>query len=262
MSLLVSEAVRPDSVEAGACPGLPSYTSQPHATEESIRRRCGLLREIEGDGRIGPPSLRDRVLDELSNRFAIEIDFAGTVEMRGRAVDYLLGNMPETAVLVSAYSENEYRATQMDETSRQPGRFFVTNEETFAAGFTYLFSRISPDASEHMFFETGRARVLFWTVWGSSFVEYSLEKHDDGISHYDIKIHVFTDSRLLATVLKSRLFRYFARAMFDGIVNDIESAVREFAGDPDPDVKLPLYFVSGLKRRLRGDDASIGFLVQ
>ncbi len=231
------------------CSGLDRYTSQPYATDKGQRRRCDLLREIESRGRVASQPLRELVLEELSNRFAIELDFSGDVALPGRVVDYLLDNMPETAALVSAYSDKEYRATQTDATPG-PESFFVTNSRSFAARFTFLSSHTSPGISEHIFFEGGHADVLFWRVWGYSFVHYNLRKDGGDSARYDIKIHVFTNSRLLRTVLRSRLFGYFANRMFKSILSDIESAVHRFADDSSPGEHLPGYFVAGLKTRL------------
>lgn len=252
LGLIVNGAVHSGTTPGGGCPGLAQYTAKPYATAKGERRRCDLLREIEGDGEVASEPLRARVLQELANRFAVEMDFTGSVALPGRAVDYLLENMPETAALVSAYADKEYQATQTDGTPG-PKSFFVTNGASFAARFTFLSSRTSPDVSEHMFFESGHADVLFWRVWGSSFVRYHLHKDGDKSARYDIRVHVFTDSRLLRAVLGSRLFRYFADRMFKGILNDIESAVRRFAGDSDPREQLPSYFVTGLNARLEGD---------
>lgn len=233
----------------GDCPGLDLYTSQPYATDKGQRRRCELLQEIESRGRVASQPLREKLLEELANRFAIELDFSGDVALPGRVVDYLLDNMPETAALVSAYSDKEYRATQTD-APPGPESFFVTNSRSFAAHFTFLSSRRLPGISEHIFFESGHADVLFWRVWGNSFVRYSLRKIGGDSARYDIKIHVFTDSRLLRTVLRSRLFAYFANRMFKSILSDIESAVHRFADDSSPGEHLPAYFVAGLKTRL------------
>lgn len=242
--------------EAG-CAGLSRYTSQSYATDKGASRRCDLLTAIEHDGESLPGALRVRVLNELSNRFMLRIDFSGHVGLSRQAVDYLLDNMPEAAALVSAYSNKDYRATETD----APGyrdRFFVTNNETFAARFTYLATRPHPDASEHIFFESGFAKVLFWRVWGNSFIHYHLREIDEASSRYDIEVHVFTDSRLLRSVLSSSPFRYFATSMFDGILGDIEAAVQAFATDSNPGDTLPPYFVMGLKKRLQ--DSSDGYL--
>lgn len=247
----VSDPVHSSSAQNSACPNLrlTPYTSRPYATEEGVRRRCALLKDIERGGELQSSPLRDQVLNELAHRFAVEIDFTGVVGLPRRTVDYLLDKMPETAVLVSAYSDRDYKATQVDP-AQGPKSFFVTNHDTFAAGFTYLSSRLSADLSQHMFFERGHAKVLFWRIWGNSFVRYKLRNEGEETAYYDIRVHVFTDSRLLRAVLKSGLFRYFAHLMFKGILDDIESAVHEFAADSNRSKILPPYFVTGLKRRL------------
>lgn len=249
MGLIANGTAHADAAKDGTCPRLASYVSKSYATEKGTRRRCALLQEIEsGDAPISPV-LRDQILEELSNRHAVEMQFTGTVGLPGRVVDYLLENMPEAATLVSSYTDNDYGATQVDSTPGPQG-FFVTNNSTFAANFTYLTSRTSSSASEHMFFESGNAKVLFWTVWGNSFVRYNLQKQNQDTSRYDITVHVFTDSRLLHVVLKSGLFNYFADRMFKGILSDIEAAVGRFADDPTPGHRLPPYFATGLKSRL------------
>lgn len=249
VGLTVNGSVDADASTDGTCRGLASYESRSYATEKGVRRRCDLLREIEtGDPPISP-ALRNQILQELSSRHAVEMEFTGSVELPGRVIDYLLENMPEAAALVSRYTDNEYGATQVDSTPGPKG-FFVTNNSSFAANFTYLYTRNSSSASEHMFFESGNAKVLFWTVWGNSFVRYNLHKQDKDASRYDIRVHVFTDSRLLRTVLKSGVFKYFADRMFKGILSDIEAAVGRFADDPTPGQRLPPYFVTGLRSRL------------
>jgi hypothetical protein len=234
----------------GQCAGLTAYMSADYATEAGFRRRCNLLREIEDGGNTVSPDLRDLLLHELSSEHAVELDFAGSVDLPAEAVDYLLENMPETAVLVSSYTDREYLASQVG-AAPGPKSFFVTNSDTFAADFKYLYARESRDVSEYMFFESGHARVLVWRIWGNSFVRYKLYRNDDGTGRYEIKVHVFTDSRLLRTVLRSGLFRYFADRMFRGILEDIESAVESFVADSSPGEKLPPYFVSGLQAKLQ-----------
>lgn len=241
-----------DAAQAAACPGpgLSRYASRSYATETGVRRRCSLLRDIERGGALASPALRQQVLKELSHRYAVEIDFTGVVGLPRQVVDYLLEYMPETAFLVSTYSGKEYAATQVDG-AEGPERFFVTDNDSFAAGFTYLLSHTPSDASEYIFFESGRAKVLLWSVWGNSFVRYDLRREGDKASRYDIKIQVFTESRLLRAVLGSGLFRYFARSMFDDVLSDIESAMHEFAADSSPGELLPPYFVTALKKRLQ-----------
>lgn len=251
MVLLFGGHAGSDVGRHGECPDLIAYTSQPYATGEGIRRRCGLLQRMESAGRV-PEPLRTRILNELSNRFAAELDFTGTVAVPGRAIDYMLENMPETAALVSAYSGKEYTATQVDGPGG-PERFLVSNETNFAANFTYLFSRESAGISEHMFFESGHATVLFWRVWGHAFVHYELLKTDGETSSYDIEVRVFTQSRVLRAILDSRLFGHFARRMFEGILKDIESAVHQLAGDSTPGDRLPSHFVTGLMSRLASE---------
>lgn len=238
------------------CSGLTAYLSKPYATDKGARRRCELLREIESEDALASHPLRERMLKELSNRYRVRMKFSGDVDLPGRAVDYLLENMPETAALVSAYTNEDYRATQADATPG-PKSFFVTNNDSFAAEFTFLFSRISPAASRHMFFESGHARVLLWKIWGNSFVRYGLVKSGDESADYDIEIHVFTSSRVLRTVLGSGLFGYFAERMFNGILSDIESAVHRFAEDPNPGEHLPPYFAAGLTNRLQHTDTAL-----
>jgi hypothetical protein len=249
LGLLVNEAAV-SRTAADACPGLSPYTNRSHATEKGARQRCSLLENIERDGDIAPKELRENVVKELANRFAVEIEFSGEVGLPRRAVDYLLENMPETAVLVSAYSGKDYRATQTD-TPQWPEQFFVTNNDTFAASFTYLYSRPTTGVSEHMFFESGFAKVFFWRVWGNSFIHYRLRPAGESSARYDFTVYVFTDSRLLRVVLESGPFRYFAHRMFKSILEDIQATVREFAIDPEPAEVLPPYYVSGLKMRLR-----------
>jgi len=232
-------------------PGLEGYLSKEYATENGVRRRCDLLRRMADGMEPLPGSVLDTIRSELARRFAVTIDFTGSVELPGRVVDYLLENMPETAALVTAYTGKEYRATQVDATPG-PAGFFVTDNKSFAADFTYLRSRVSNQVSQHMLLESGYAKVIFWRVWGSSFISYELDKSDASNPRYDIRVEVFTNSRLLRAVLKSGLFRYFAGNMFDDILNDIQSGVRAFAEDPDAERTLPPYFVSGLRDRLPG----------
>ena len=251
LGLSVSEPARSGVSQPGACPvpGLARYSSRSVATEQGVRRRCALLQNIERDGTPLPPNLRGKILHELTNRFAVELDFTGVVGVSHRAADYLLRYMPETAALVSVYSGKEYAATQV-EGSPGPRRFFVTGNDAFAASFTYLRSSTSRALSEYVFFETGRAKVLLWTVWGNSFIHYDLEPASVESSRYDIRIHVFTESRILRAVLSSGLFRHYARSMFKNILDDVESAVHGFAGDSAPDEALPPYFVTGLRNAL------------
>ncbi len=249
IALAAAGSIRADTPVDGVCAELGRYTSKPYATRKGLQRRCDLLKEMSNDGRLDPPSLREKVLDELSNRFAVEMDFDGVVALPGRVVDYLLENMPETAALVSHYTGKEYQATQSGSVPG-PASFFVTNTTSFAADFVFLVSRETPTASEHVFFESGHARVLLWRIWGNAFVHYNLQKNGDENARYDIAVHVFTNSRLLRTILGSGLFRYFADRMFRGILGDIESAVAAFVDDPDPGIHLPPYFVTGLKSSL------------
>lgn len=234
----------------GVCIGVERYIAQSYATERGTHRRCDLLARIENPAGIASHPMHERVREELANRYAVDIRFTGSVALPGRAIDYLLENITETAALVSAYTNKDYMATQADATPG-PKSFFVTNSDSFAADFTYLSSRVSPVISEHLFFESGNARVLLWRIWGNAFVHYHLDKnvHEDDAA-YDITVHVFTNSRMLRTILKSGLFQYFADRMFKGILEDVESAVRRFAADANPGEHLPHYYVSGLRSRL------------
>lgn len=249
VGLLSSGPAHPDAAPGDACPGLAAYNAKSYATDKGRQRRCALLRDIERHGNLASHPLRERLLTELANRFAVEMDFEGEVDLPAPVVDYLLENMPEAAAMVSTYMDKDYGATQADSTPGPRG-FFVTNSKTFAASFTYLYSRSSGNRREHMFFESGHARVLLWRIWGNSFVHYALERSDPQTSRYDITVHVFTDSRLLRTILSSDLFGYFADRMFKGILDDIESAVERFEADGAPGQRLPPYFVAGLDDRL------------
>lgn len=242
--------------DSGGCAGIELYTAKPYASDKGIRRRCGLLQEIGRRGDLSAHPLRQSMLEEIANRFSVELEFEGRVELPGRVVDYLLDNMPEAAGLVSAYLDRDYGATQVDSTPGPPG-FFVTNSSTFAARFTYLYSRSLATGSEHMFFESGQAKVVFWRIWGNSFVRYQLHRRDAESSRYKIDVYVFTQSRLLKAVLGSTLFKYFADRMFTGILDDIVTAVRRFEEDPDPGEHLPPYFIEGLNKALGQDSAPL-----
>lgn len=241
------------------CPGagLAAYTDKPYASEKGVRRRCALLERLPDHGAMLAPALRERLDDELAKRFTVEIPFTGSVALDGATVDYLMEHMPETAALVSAHSDRDYQATQMDATPG-PAGFFVTNGDTFAANFAYLSSRVTPDTSEHVFLESGYAKVLFWRVWGNAIVHYQLDKGVAGAAEYAITVHAFTDSRVLRAVLKSTLFRYFADDMFQDILADVVSGVEGFLEDPEPEDKLPPYFINGLAATLEEkDDAGL-----
>lgn len=247
-----------DSLPAsgGQCPGIELYAAKPYASDKGARRRCVLLQEIDRRGDLSGHPLRRPMLEEIANRFAVVLEFKGRVDLPDRVVNYLLDNMPEAAALVSAYLDRDYGATQTDSTPGPPG-FFVTNSSTFAARFTYVYSRQLSAGSEHMFFESGQAKVVFWRIWGNSFVRYQLRRQGVDASRYDIDVYVFTQSRLLKTVLGTALFKYFADRMFTGILDDIVTAVRRFEEDSDPGEHLPPYFVEGLKNALGRDAAPL-----
>jgi len=248
-----------DAATPGGCDleEVAAYAAAAYATADGMALRCELWQRIRSAADVLPPVLHERMKRESTKRFTTVLDFQGRVDVSRPVVDYLLENVSRTAVLVSAYSERRYSATQL-ESGRSARRFTVTDGERFAAGFSYLWTRMSAAASEHMFFETGRARVLWWTIWGNAFVHYRLEKEDDRSSRYDIRIRVFTESRVLRAILGSRLFRHFAGRMFDGILEDIEHAVRAFEGDPRPPAGLPARYRAGLLERLRHRDRPLG----
>lgn len=233
------------------CPeaDLTAYTTEPYASEKGVRRRCALLARLPSHGAMLPPALRERLNDELGKRFAVELQFTGSVTLDGEAIDYLMAHMPETAALVSTYSDKDYGATQIDATPG-PAGFFVTNNDSFAANFAYLSSRITRDESDHVFIESGYAKVLFWRVWGNAIIHYNLDKKAAGRADYAITVHVFTNSRVLRTVLNSGLFKYFAGDMFQGILTDIETGMQRFSDDASPEEKLPPYFIDGLRDAL------------
>ena len=208
------------------CPDLildetPVHDANPEA---GILLRCQLVNELISSGLNLNSPLGSLIEAEIVQPYGLEINIEKTTGLAKSALDHMLSDLPETARLINYYQHTSY---QVAYTNRIRSRFYASNHDNLSGSYIKLGGRIDTNDSHYNYFQSGQARLLFWRLWGNTIVGIHLKHKSMSRSVFQMQIRVFTRSRVLYGILKSRLFQHLTRSMVKDFLLDIEDAVRQ-----------------------------------
>ena len=196
--LCVPGAMADSSAAAGAtvaCAGtgvtVPAGGDDPHY-------RCALLGRLIEGGLDPDDDTGRQILAELARPYATVLELAGDALLPGPALGFLLEELPGAARMINLYKNTRYEVAWL---TRDRSRFMATNNRTMQATFTRFQTHT---ANDHLLFESGTARLLFWQLNGNTIVDFHLEPGERA-TRYRIRIHIFTDSPGIPFILRIRV---------------------------------------------------------
>ncbi len=228
------------SGEVEICPvsGIPVYRKS-----DEGGYRCDLAEKLHDRG-VDPSSETGKViLDAFTRPYATVLEISDTVELTRSNLDYLLGELPDTARLINFYEGTRYEINYLDE---DRSRFFATNKRNMSATFERFETRVLADTSSYMMFESGMAKFLFWHFKGNAIIDFDLMDLNEDTG-YVLKLHLFTDSRGYHAIFNSKLFGYLMISIVRRIVGDAVSAANKLANSDGEFASMPSAFVRKLR---------------
>jgi len=228
------------SGEVEICPGtgIPVYRKSDEGSY-----RCDLAEKLDDRG-VDPSSETGKaILDAFTRPYATVLEISDTAELTRSNLDYLLGELPDTARLINFYEGTRYEINYLDE---DRSRFFATNNRNMSATFERFETRFLADTSSYMMFESGMAKFLFWRFKGNAIIDFDLMDMNEDTG-YVLKLHLFTDSRGYHAIFNSKLFGYLMISIVRRIIGDAVSAANRLANSDGEFASMPSAFVRKLR---------------
>lgn len=230
---------------AGPCPEIDALLYK--GRDDGLLYRCELLERLTARGLILSSPIGQQILREFLRPHETILVLNGEAALPKPVLVYLFGEFPHTAQLINFYKKSNY---QVIYTKPDRSQFFATNNRSMQATVDILDRSESVVSNNYLFFENGRAKLMFWRFTGRSIVEINLMKHQEQTA-YKVTIHLFSSSGVFHAFFESPLFAYLMRSIFKKIMGDIVDSARQLAAANDTPTSLDPVFAAGLLRRLK-----------
>lgn len=208
--------------------------------------RCALLLRLMDRGLDLTDDTGRQILGEFARTHATVLELDGHALLPAPALGFLLQELPDAARMINFYNNTRYQVAWLN---RDRSRFFATNNRSMQANFKRFQTRTSGGISDYLLFESGKTRLLLWQLTGKTVISIHLESQGQ-TTRYNIRIHIFTDSPGFHSFFESGLFRYLARTIVRGIIEDMTGAANKLAESKDTLPTLSPGFAEGLRSRV------------
>jgi len=200
---------------------------------------CGPFKEIEKRGFAPNPKspMVHEVYARLGRQYRAIYENEGTLPMNGNVISYLFDNMPFTAQLINAYSDENYTL----EYTSPNRRFFSGSNGRSLSGEFYWALQDSAGAKlgmRNLFFGYGHAKVLKWSLHGTAVAYLDMDPIGKNKLKYKLTAIVFPANSVLNSIMQMGVFKKVVNEKIDHIVRDIKkSSGKYFSGDKEPMLK-------------------------
>lgn len=216
-------------------------------SSDGFAYRCELIHQLKTRGLSMSSPMGRQILGELLRPWQTVLHLHGEAPLPKSALQYLFQESPDTARLVNFFARTDYRVVY---TNPQRSQFFATNNRNMKATVDIIDRLETKPTSNYLMFENGEAKLMFWRFAGKSIVELNLKEFAQQ-TKYDLKIHIFTNSRTFHFFFESALFRHLMTSMLKRVLRDIVSATQQLVDTNGVFPTINPDFVDDLHRHLK-----------
>ncbi|MGL1902001.1 MAG: hypothetical protein OCC49_07700 [Fibrobacterales bacterium] len=208
-------------------------------------------RELEPDR----PETRE-LYSNLGIEHRVTYIVEGDLPISKKMLDFLLSDIPHTALLINAYQETEYdaRYTTLDHKT-----FHGTNGGSLKGTISELAD--NPSKREITYFGYGVTEVLFWSLRGTVLFFFEYQETANKEVHYALTVTVFNRSSIINGIMDLGMFRSVVNSKIEKIINHIKDSAHEYAtgniGSIDEYDKLKTELAQEFLRKLRMVDDTV-----
>lgn len=217
-------------VRAGTCPA-PKELGPP-APHSPTGERCVEARELEARGlRADNPDFGFRLFRLLGFEYRVVYRVPDTLPISRARLEYLMGDVPLAAKLISHYRQTPYKAEYVDAARTH----FKGEKGERLRGEAKI---ISGSFAERrlIYLGTGVAEVAFWTLVGPGMLDFNYAeipatgKTPERVA-YELKIVVFPGNGVINSIMNMGIFRSVVTDKVRGVLTDITETAKLLQSD-------------------------------
>jgi hypothetical protein len=221
-------------VPTGACPA-PRELGPP-APFGPTGERCLEAKELEARGlRTDHPEFGFRLYRFLGFEYRVVYTIPDTLPISRARLEYLLGDIPLAARLVSHYRKTPYEAvyTNFERTH------FRGSKGPRLRGEARLISGSFPEG-RLIYIGSGVAEVAFWTLVGPAMMDFRYREiaaadkgPEKGVAKvaYDLKVVVFPGNGVINSIMNLGMFRNVVTGKVQDVLKDITETAKLLEAD-------------------------------
>lgn len=212
-------------VRPGTCP--PPRDLGPPAPHAPDGERCVEARELEARGlRADHPQFGFRLYRFLGHEYRTVYNIPDTLPISRARFEYLIGDVPLAAKLVSHYMKTPYEARYIDLARTH----FKGSKGTRLRGEARMISGSFPEG-RLIYIGTGTAEVAFWTLVGPALMDIryrTVPARGDTPERvaYDLKVVVFPGNGVINSIMNLGMFRTVVTGKIRDVLGDITTTAR------------------------------------
>jgi hypothetical protein len=217
-------------VPAGACPALLELG--PPAPFGPSSERCLEAKELESRGlRADHPEYGFRLYRFLGFEYRVVYSIPDTLPISRARFEFLLGDIPLAAKLISHYMKTPYEAqyTNFERThfKGSKGPRLRGEARLISGGFT---------EGRLIYIGSGVAEVAFWTLVGPAMMDFRYRvlpvngKTAEKVV-YDLKVVVFPGNGMINSIMNMGLFRNVVTSKVQDVLKDITETAKLLEAD-------------------------------
>ncbi len=223
------------------CSGLVNCTgAQPDFCSDSLSQKnedieydstfCGLYSEVASRGITASDPKNYELYSNLGIEHRVEYVIKGDLPISKKMLDFLISDIPHTALLINAYQETEYEARY---TTFNHKTFYGTNGGSLQGTVTELADEYAK--RNLTYFGFGVADVLFWSLKGTVLLFFEFESTGPKEITYSLTITVFNHSSIVNGIMDLSVFRSVVHSKIETIITHIQESAQEYAdGNLEP----------------------------
>ncbi len=185
---------------------------------------CSLYTEVAKRGITASDPKNFELYSNLGIEHRVEYVIKGDLPISKKMLDFLISDIPHTALLINAYQETEYEA-----------RYTTFDHKTFyGANGGSLQGTVTELADEYAkrnitYFGFGIADVLFWSLKGTVLLFFEFQSTGPKEITYALTITVFNHSSIINGIMDLGMFRSVVHSKIETIITHIQESAQEYA---------------------------------
>ncbi len=191
---------------------------------------CGVYEEVAKRGITATDPKNYELYSNLGIENRVEYVIKGDLPISKKMLDFLISDIPHTALLINAYQETEYEARY---TTFDHKTFYGTNGGSLQGTVTELADEYAK--RNITYFGFGVADVLFWSLKGTVLLFFEFQSTGPKEISYNLTITVFNHSSIINGIMDLDVFRSVVHSKIETIITHIQESAQEYAkGNLEP----------------------------